>query len=249
MKRLALFLLLVLPFCAFAEDPSLFGRANAQYAKSQYKEAAATYRRLISEGFQSAPLYYNMANACYKTGDIPSAILYYEKAARLSPGDEDIRFNLLLANSKITDKIEAVPEFFLAKWWRSAILAFPADALAACAVVFILLGSAAVIAYFFAGSVALKKGAFFVSLILVLLGLAAILMAGLQERYFRDHHQSVVFEGSVTVKSGPSVQSKSLFVVHSGTKVDVLETNGGWIRISLASGNEGWMPVAATREI
>src|ERR1700749_3896586 len=123
MKKLVyIFIALVLPLLSFGNDQqSLFEKGNAYYAKGQYKEAAAAYQQIVNAGYQSVGVYYNLANADYKLGDIPSAVLYYEKAHKLAPGDEDISVNTRFANAKTTDKIDESPEFFLSKWWHGFI--------------------------------------------------------------------------------------------------------------------------------
>ena len=63
-----------------------------------------------------------LGNTYYKLDDIPSALLYFEKAHKLNPADEDINFNIRLARSKTTDKLDEVPEFFATAWWHSFIL-------------------------------------------------------------------------------------------------------------------------------
>jgi tetratricopeptide (TPR) repeat protein len=173
--------MLLLPVLCFADNT---GMGNNYYAKGQYKEAAASYQKLVNEGYQSAEVYYNLGNAYYKLGNIASAILYYEKARLLSPGDDDINFNIRLANSKITDKVDEAPEFFISKWWNEFILSFSVNALGIASILFVLLGSAALILYFFAFSVSRKKASFYTSILLFILGAAAIVIAFSQTHYF-----------------------------------------------------------------
>src|SRR5471030_132700 len=119
------------PTIAYSDSQSdaLFKKGNDYYAKGMYKEAFATYQSLTNDGYQSAGLYFNMGNASYKLADFPLAILYYEKAHKLAPGDEDINFNIRFANLKTIDKIDELPEFFLANWWKAFILSFSVGAL------------------------------------------------------------------------------------------------------------------------
>ena len=76
-----------------------------------------------------------------------------------------------------------------------------------------------------------------------------IFIALMQVSYFNGHRQAIVFSSSVTVKSGPVEQSSSLFVIHDGTKVNVLENSNGWMKISLLNGNIGWIKMADAKEI
>jgi tetratricopeptide (TPR) repeat protein len=110
MKKLSyIFILVVLPMLSFGNKQLM---VDAYYAKGQYKEAAAGYQQMVNDGYKSAVIYYNLGNAYYKLGDIPSALLYYEKAHKLSPGDDDINFNIRYVNSKTTDKVEDAPSSF-----------------------------------------------------------------------------------------------------------------------------------------
>src|ERR1700749_412546 len=106
-----LLLLFALPFFANAGDTehALFEQGNAQYAKSDFKDAVQSYQKILNAGYQSEAVYFNLGNAYYKLGEIPSALLYYEKARKLAPGDEDINFNIQFANLKTTDKIDEAP--------------------------------------------------------------------------------------------------------------------------------------------
>ncbi|SEO33861.1 tetratricopeptide repeat protein [Mucilaginibacter sp. AW1-7] len=252
LKRLIyLLLLIVAPLLAFSDDagPALFKKGNNLYQKANYKEAAAAYQKMVDDGYQSASLYFNLGNAYYKNGDIAPALLYYEKAHRLSPGDEDIRVNIQFANSKTTDKIEAAPEFFITKWWTGFILAFSANALAVVSVLLFLAASGLLILYRFSGSVGIKKASFYSALILLLLGIGTIFISGRQAAYFDAHHDGIIFNSSVNVKNAPATTAKNGFVLHEGTKVNILDKKSDWVKIKLANGNEGWVSTADVREI
>lgn len=246
-----LLLFIVSPLLAFSNDgaATLFKKGNGQYEKAQYKEAAATYQKMVDDGYQSASLYFNLGNAYYKTGDLAPAMLYYEKAHKLSPGDEDINVNIKFAYSKTADKIEVSPEFFLSKWWHGFILAFPANTLAIFSVLFFLAASGLLILYRFTGSVGIKKASFFGAIILLILGVGTIFISGRQANYFEAHHEAIIFTSSVTIKSAPAATSKNVFVLHEGTKVNVMDKNNNWVKIRLANGNEGWLTDGDLKEI
>lgn len=252
MKR-ALYILLaiVIPSLSFGagQVQALFAAGNASYNKGQYKDALDSYKKIVDEGYESAPLYFNMGNASYKNGDIPSALLYYGKAHRISPGDEDINFNIKYVNLKTTDKIDEAPEFFVTKWWRGFILAISANALAWISVLLVLAGSVMLIWYFFTASVTIKKTSFYSAISFFALGLIAVFMAGMQLSYFSSHREAIVFSGTVNVNSSPVEKAKPLFVIHEGTKLDILDDSNGWLKIKLANGSEGWLKSRDVREI
>jgi tetratricopeptide (TPR) repeat protein len=248
---LYIFLAFVIPSICFGADnmQSLLASGNASYNKGQYKEALAAYQKVFDAGYESAALYFNMGNASYKTDDLPSALLYYGKAHKLSPGDEDINFNIRFVNQKTTDKIDEAPEFFVAKWWRGFILALSVNVLGWLSILLILLASGILILYFFTGSVAIKKTSFYGAVILFVLGAFTVFIAQMQVSYFNGHKEAIIFNPSVTVKSGPVDKAGTLFVIHDGTKVNVLDDSNGWLKIKLANGNEGWIKAGDAKEI
>lgn len=251
--NLIVFLALWLALPAFSFGSSraagLFEKGNALYAKAQYREALSAYEQVLNDGYESAALYFNMGNASYKSDDIPSAILYYEKAHKLAPGDEDINMNLRFVNQKTTDKIEEAPEFFLAVWWRAFILSFSTATLSVLSIVLFLVASGLLVLYFFGNSVVVKKSSFYASIGLFVLGLIFIFMGAMQVSYFNNHRQAVIFSASTTVKSAPSDGAGNLYVLHDGTKVNISGDSNGWIKIKLANGNQGWLKAADVKEI
>lgn len=250
-RFICLLICIAVPLISFGkvDAQSLFKKGNQLYAQGHYQQAADTYMQVISSGYVTAAVYFNMGNACYKNDEISSAILYYEKAHRLSPGDEDINFNIRLANLKTTDKIDEAPEFFLAKWWRGFILCLPLGTLAVLSIIFIMLGSGILIWYLFTRSVTVKKVSFYAAISLYIIGAVFIFMSNRQAAYFDNHRQAIIFKGTVTVKSAPAGASKPLFVIHEGTKVDMLQHNSGQIRIRLTNGSEGWIGEGDVKEI
>jgi tetratricopeptide (TPR) repeat protein len=249
--------LIGLPLCVVAavqsgqadEAQALLTKGNAAYAKGQFQEAANAYQQLISQGHQSAGVYYNLGNAHYRLEQIPEAILNYEKAHKLAPGDEDIQVNLRFANQKITDKIEAVPEFFLFKWWKGLVMAFSLQTWAVMAAVLCFLGFVLLVIYLFSRTPVLKKGAFYAGSLLLLVALFSLLIANRQYIYLNNNQQAIVFNGTVNVKSAPGGQQKTLFVIHEGTKVQIGQRENDWIKIVLPNGNIGWIESAAVKEI
>lgn len=253
MERIVYAVLLLLAFPLFSlsnEKPEdLFVRGNELYAKAKYKEAAESYQQVLKAGYSSADVYFNLGNAYYKLAEMPSAILYYEKAYKLSPGDGDIDVNIKLANLKIADKIEAVPEFFLSKWWRSVVLFCSAETLSVLSIAGFLLGFILLSVYLFAISISIKRTAFYTGIGMLVIALAMILLTNLQTRYLNSSDSAIVFAGTVNVKSGPKDSFKTLFVIHEGLKVGVKEQNEDWIKVELPNGNIGWIELASVKKI
>jgi tetratricopeptide (TPR) repeat protein len=249
-RCICLLMLLCLPLFSWSNDyGAVYKEANKQYKKAQYQEAIKLYRQILDGGYQSEAVCFNLGNAYFKSGDIPSALLYYEKAHKLVPGDEDVNFNIYFANSKTIDKVEPAPEFFVTQWWHSIILFFSVGTLSVLSILSFIAGSGLLIIYLFISVVSVKKLSFYAGIVLLFSGLVFVFISNRQVHYFNDHHQAVIFSGSVNVRSGPGDQAGILFVLHDGTKVDILENNNGWIKVQLANGNEGWILQSDTKEI
>lgn len=246
-----LLLMLLLPLFSLGDDRAngLFQKGNQLYAKVQYQQAAQTYQQILSSGYQSVAIYFNLGNAYYKLDDMASAILYYEKAHKLAPNDKDVSINIQFANLKIADKIEPQPDFFVSRWWHNFILFLPADTLAILSNVFFLVGFLLLTAYLFTRSFIFKKASFYTGFVCILIGIVSIFMANRQANYFNAHHQAIIFSNSVVVKGSPDVNAKPLFVMHEGTKVEITQKNGNWISIELPNGNSGWITVDNVKNI
>ena len=106
------------------EAAQRFEQANQLYLQAKYPDAVAQYQKIVQSGFESGELYFNLGNAYYKSGNIQKAILNYERARQLLPRDEDVQFNLQLANLQVVDKIDAVPRLFVYRWADSMLALF-----------------------------------------------------------------------------------------------------------------------------
>ncbi len=227
---------------AEAYDPADdFILANRLYSESNYGEAALVYERIIGAGYHSAGLYYNLGNAYYRSNNIPAAILNYERAALLSPGDEDVRFNLELARSRVRDRIEELPAFFLNRWWQDARSMAGSGAWAVLSVSLFILSLAMVSVFLFSSSIIIKKTFFWLAVSMFSLAVLCFSLGLDQRNHLRNHGTAIVFSPLVPVKSSPDIRSADLFIIHEGTKVRVEESIGDWRSVRLSDGNKGWV--------
>ncbi len=232
-----------------ADMDSLFTKANEAYTSGFYLEAIDQYLRIVDMGYESAELYFNTGNACFKLEDYPSAILYYEKAKKIDPNDEDINFNLAIANTRIVDKIEPVPELFFRTWWRSFINLMKTDAWAILSVGAFVLFFVLFAFYLLSRVTRIRRLAFFSGLVVLLIALFTFFVSLQKYRSFQLDREAVVFTPTITVKSSPNPNSVDLFVIHEGSKVSILDEVGEWYEIRIANGSVGWLPATAIRKI
>ena len=113
-------LLYILVFISFSFSDQLtekFQTANARYNDSDYIGAIQLYEQIASEKWQSGYLYYNLGNAYFRAGMVGQSIWAYNKALKLSPRFDNIKYNLEIANTKIKDRVTLPPEFFLVDFY------------------------------------------------------------------------------------------------------------------------------------
>lgn len=221
---------------------AMIDSATSAYTKGYYEAAIQWYEKVLATGNESAALYYNLGNAWFKRNEMAPAIYYYEKALLLNPSDEDILFNLKVANSRIVDKIDVVPDLFFERWWKSLYTLFSGDTWAWLSIVFIALFLLALGVFLLSGRPVIKRSGFYSALFLLLLGLLSYTFA-YKNHYRQTHHtHGIIFEPSVTVKSSPDENSVDLFVLHEGTKVQLSDSLNSWVKIKIANGSVGWVP-------
>ena len=100
---------------------------DSAYIRNDFASAIQIYESLLRKG-DAADVYYNLGNSYYKVNEIAKAILNYERALLLQPGNGDIRANLEIARGKTVDKVEAVPEVFFVTWTKALINSMSVDA-------------------------------------------------------------------------------------------------------------------------
>ena len=238
---LLVFYLLLTPSLLTPSSAQTKAEADSSYVRGQYQQAITQYEALLKQG-ASADLYYNLGNAYYRTENIPEAVLNYERALLLSPGDHDIRFNLQIARSKTFDKIVPESEMFFVTWYRSLVSMMSVDAWARTALVSLALTIILLLVYLFSERIWLRKAGFFGGVALLLLFVGANIFAWQQKKDLLNRKGAIIFAPSVTVKSTPAANGTDLFILHEGTKVVI--TDGSmkeWKEIRLADGKEGWI--------
>jgi hypothetical protein len=236
-------LVILIPEISFAsETEDLMKKGNEFYQDKQYDKAINTYQQIIHLGYEGTSLYYNLGNAYYRDGKLGLSILYYEKALKLSPGDDDVIHNLTLANTKTVDKINTLPKFFIFQWWESFLSLFSLTGWMRIAYIFYLVLLAAIGLYFFAKSPSSQRYSFFSGLIAVLLLIIAVIPLIVNLNREMNIKSGIMIEPSTTVKLAPDKTSNDAFIVHEGLKVRELDQVENWVKIRLQDGKEGWVP-------
>ena len=213
-----------------------------------------TYHRILSAGFASADLYYNLGTALLRQNRLGPAILYLERALRMSPDDADVLANLAIARKFRVDLLKDAPEeaeagsgdtvssvssqivqntradlwtaTFLALWLLGWVLVFVRRASASHATPLLFTG---------------------VTLLLLSLPAAAVVACHL---WSADHEQdAVVLADVLPVREGPGNGFRTGFEIHEGLTVQITDQESGFQRIRLSNGLQGWVPAQGLAKI
>lgn len=235
--------------CAFAAAATK-AEADALYEKEKYAEAAAAYQSVLKDEGMAYEVYYNLGNCYYKMDDVPHAVLCYERAYLLNPGDADLRVNLALARGKTVDKVVPPSEMFFVTWWRE--LSHSMDitswtSLGLAAFVLMLVG---IVLYMFMSALWVRKVGVYGAMALFVVSVVSNLAALSQHNDIIGRDAAVIMSPAVTVKSSPSERSTDLFVIHEGSKVEILDGSmDGWMEVKFEEGKQGWIPSSAAEVI
>jgi len=239
---LLLIITLFISSLSFSQDnETLFDQANKLYNEGDYEGAIANYEKIIETGQHSAAIYYNLGNAHYKLNNVAPTIYYYEKALLLSPNDEDIKNNISFARNMTLDAIEVLPQTGFSRIIENSIGKLSYDAWAVLSIVFVIAFVVAFLLYYFSFKQQTKRLYFILSVLFIMLCISTIVFAFEEYNTLKKNRPAIVFAAESVVKSEPNERSEDVFLLHEGTKVNVLEVLGDWNKIKLLDGKIGWM--------
>jgi len=244
--------LIFLSFQGIADQAQLLKHieaGNKAYNEGLFDQAIEQYTKVTQEGYSSAELYYNIGNAYFKKEDIANAVLYFEKALRLDPGNENIEFNLGLANSRTVDKIEPLPELFLIKWWKSILYSTSLDNWARITISAFILSLILFGLFLLSPTLILRKTGFYSGIIMMIFTLFTVFVSYQKYQYLKTSNEAIVFDPTVVMKSSPTDKGVDLFIIHEGTKIFIIDQVGEWYEVKIANGSVGWLKGEAFKKI
>ena len=241
MKRIINTILAILFTVAAFAQADLIQKANEHYTKEEFQKAIDGYNQILMAGIESPEVYFNLGNAYYKTKQYTLSILNYERAKLLAPDDEDIEFNLQVANQKVVDSIQELPGIFIVRWWNAIVNSQTTDTWASISIFSFVVFLTMLGFYFFAKTSEVKRITFWSGCFLIMLTIFSWSFAAKQKSRLVNHSFAIVMQPTVTVKSSPSENGTKLFVIHEGLKVRITDKLGDWVEIRLADGNKGWL--------
>jgi tetratricopeptide (TPR) repeat protein len=219
--------------------------ANQLYNTGKYQDAIRKYQSVIGQGLESPELYYNLGNAFYKSGNATFAILNYERARKLAPNDEDIRYNLDLARTQIIDNIIPLPEPGFLRWWKQLISSQSIHFWGKVSIFTFYAFLSLFGLFLLSRSFRIKQLAFWFSVTAISISAVTFTFGSHLTSKLINHNSAVITDRSVRVKASPSETGTELFIVHEGITVQLTDKLGDWVNVTLPDGNKGWIKESA----
>jgi tetratricopeptide (TPR) repeat protein len=220
-----------------------FDQGLTSFSSGNYQEALNYWLDLYNTGYRSANLNYNIGNAYFKMNDIPSAILFFERAWLLKPSDENINYNLQIARTLIVDRFQEIPELFFVRWYNYISLLVAANTWSVFSLVCFILSLLLLSLYIYTSRYRFKVLGFWLAMFFFFLSVSSLSFALRNKNLVYDSHRAIIISPLVSGKSSPDNSGTDLFVLHDGTKVTIEDEVGEWYEIRLSDGNKGWVPV------
>ncbi len=212
-----------------------FDGAARLFEQGKFREAAAVYERLATNGQATLPVLFNLGNAWLRAGEEGRAIVSYRQAWWLAPRDPDLLANLDLARGRVgaggppgNRMLDRVLGVLTPNEW----------AVAAIASVWAWFGWMMVREFVPRFRVGAGSGPWLTAVLVALVMTSAFVS---QARVARE--QGVVIVSEATVRFGPLEEAQTAFTLVDGTEVWITDRKGDWTEIRDPQGRRGWMAV------
>ena len=232
--------------------------ADSAYAKGNYEEAALLYSQVIEQEGFSAEALYNLGNIYYKLGKDGEAMLCYERAIKLDPGNSTIKKNLIFLSSKVTDankgelngksgNVESDRETFIGSIYRLIAIERSSNGWAVFAVMAFILFLGALALYMFTPNVLARKTGFFSGIAFLTFTVVFLIFAYMGASQYQRQDEAILMDFTTQLLQQPDEKAESATTpLHRGTKLKILETKQGsdgteWIKVKLNAENIGWV--------
>ena len=240
--KLKLFSFLFFFNYTFGQSPSVvFENANTAYNNAKYEKAVSLYKEILDQGEHSAALYYNLANCYYRLNNVGESVFYYEKAQLLNPNDQDIKVNAAFAQNMAIDAVELLPQPQLTRMKNSFFNSFSTEGWAVLGVILAWFCALFTGLYLWNKAPVLKRTFFILAILSSLLLISSISISFMKSSTEESTTYGILFSEKIDVWAEPNSRSEVLFLLHEGTKVQLLDALQEWQKIKIANGSEGWI--------
>jgi tetratricopeptide (TPR) repeat protein len=233
---------LIMPAFAGVDD---LKDANRFYKENKYDQAVEAYEKLVTSGFESGALYYNLGNSYFKKGELGRALLNYERAKLFIPHDSDLRSNYDFVRGALNVSAQYNSEIFIWRWLDRLFDGVGMNGLAM--LVSVLWISILVLMSAVLFMPVLKQYAaplaVILAVFLIICSTALVRKIGYYER------GAIVVASEVEAKFEPGNSATTFFKLTEGNSVLVLDRSSDWVKILRPDSKIGWVPASSIEGI
>lgn len=222
---------------------------NSFYQQKKYSEAIDSYQKVIDKNFESATLYYNLGNAYFKNEENGKALLWYERALKFDPSNEDIQHNIAFVNQKLEDKIDVLPELLLTRWYNTIASSMTSNQWATFSIIAFIIILLSILTFLLVRIPWIKSSSIFVLFFSLLFFIFSILFSYRNSTISEKHPEAIILKSVINGKSTPNESGIDLFVIHEGLKVKITDQLNDWVEIKLPNGEKGWIKYSDLEKI
>lgn len=225
-----------------------FDSANAAYARGEYMVAQTGYETILQDRihFESE---FNLGNTHFKQNALGQAILHFERARQLDPNHDDLESNLALAYSRIQDRIESLPTSSINDLWLRVIAPGRFKLWMRCLFGAWTLGFLAFAFRLWQKEAGTRRLLGTMGGTLLFLSLIFLWLTLATSALIESSKSAIIMAAETSIRNEPGANGMTLFVLHEGTKVKILQREGDFWKIELINGNVGWIKASDVTEI
>lgn len=212
---------------------SIFTKANNFYQIEQYDSSIIYYDSILTLGYESEDIYFNLGNCYYLKGNIPKSILNYEKSLILNPENLDTKSNLEITQKRISF-LEELPQLFIYKWWNYFYDFLSLKIWSIIVLIFIWLSCYSI--YLFYNK---KKKTIF-NAIIILVTMSVIFASALNSKINSSQKIYGILSENTVIHVRPDLNT-SICEVGQGNKALIIKEKEEWVFVRFSSGLEGWL--------
>ncbi len=209
------------------------------YHSGNYQKAIVHWKEIFDLGNSDPDLFFNIGNAESIMGNIPQALLFYEKASRFKPSDSFIRNAIKEDRNKIENAVIAVRPFFLNEWIKVFLTLMSPGVWALSGMLLLVIALAK---WLFSLNVIKANKILFsgAKWMYISLGTFLFMISLFSYQHIHRKDEGIVFS-SCELKQGPSMQSPQIRFMSPGEKVRIIDEITGWYKVNLLNLDEGWL--------
>ena len=193
--------------------------------------------------------FHNLGNAYYRVGNYSKAILNYERALLIQPNHKHLQHNLKVANTKIEDQFSEVAIFFLVKWWQNWRNLFSVNIWSFLTILMAIISAVALGFWKLGSSRKRRKTGFLVGFSAFALSFLLLITTWQRNENLKNPNTAIIMQTETELKTASDENSPTIFMLHSGTKIRLLDDLGNWQKVYLPNGDLGWLEKESFEQI